>query len=218
MKKPYTILAIAIIIIIVLFIIFSPKSTPEQKIIQDCLDSGGSFNVATQSCTPFMPTSNSTAPNVNTSINKVNTSKPSGTTNTTTKVPVTTKPVVKTPPQALPLYYMSEASSSNMIRVANPPQNTVISSPVVVTGTARGSWFFEGSFPVILTDSSGRILAQGPAKAVSNWQTTDFVPFTLTLPFPRQITSTRGMLILKKDNPSGLPQNDAAVEMQVMFQ
>jgi hypothetical protein len=51
--------------------------------------------------------------------------------------------------------------------------------------------------------------------------TTDYVPFKATLTFtePEDIGdfSNRGSLILKKDNPSGLPEHDDAFEYTVFF-
>ncbi|MDO8590715.1 MAG: Gmad2 immunoglobulin-like domain-containing protein, partial [bacterium] len=84
---------------------------------------------------------------------------------------------------------------------------------------ARGNWFFEASFPVMLTDWDGRIIAQGIATAKSEWMTTEFVPFEATLNFTvdKNAYSNRGALILQKDNPSGLPEYDDALEIPVMF-
>ena len=53
--------------------------------------------------------------------------------------------------------------------------------------------------------------------------TEDFVPFSATLeftsPYPGkgQDFMKRGSLILKKDNPSGLPENDDALEIPIQF-
>ena len=108
--------------------------------------------------------------------------------------------------------------SDNTIRVTSPLPGAYVSSPLVVQGEARGTWFFEASFPVILTDWDGKIIAQTPAQAQSDWMTTDFVPFKATLTFPPQTHGSRGFLILKKDNPSGLPQNEDSREIMVYFQ
>jgi hypothetical protein len=88
---------------------------------------------------------------------------------------------------------------------------------LTITGQAQGSWFFEASFPVILKDASGKIVAQGAAQTKSNWMTENFVPFTITLTFTNQTNKTTGTLTLKKDNPSGLPQNDASYNIPIVF-
>jgi hypothetical protein len=96
------------------------------------------------------------------------------------------------------------------VQVTSPTSGAFVSSPIVVTGNARGSWYFEGSFPVELQDPNGSIIARTTATAESDWMTSDFVPFHATLSFP---TSTTGevVLILRRDNPSGLAENDAEV-------
>ncbi|MDB5238860.1 MAG: hypothetical protein JWO00_195 [Candidatus Parcubacteria bacterium] len=103
------------------------------------------------------------------------------------------------------------------IQVNNPPANTSIISPLSVTGKAKGPWYFEASFPIILTDVNGKILAKTNAGALTDWMTTDFVSFAGKLSFARQATGSKGVLILKKDNPSGLAANDASIEIQVTF-
>lgn len=105
---------------------------------------------------------------------------------------------------------------SDLIRLTSPLPNTVISSPLAITGVARGNWFFEASFPVFLTDWDGRIIAQTIATAEGDWMTADFVPFTATLAFDPADAgahSDRATLILKKENASGLPEHDDALEI-----
>lgn len=111
----------------------------------------------------------------------------------------------------------NELDIADLIRVSSPRPNQVISSPLVIEGEARGSWFFEASFPVVVTDWDGLIIAQGVATAKGDWMTTDFVPFTATLTFKNPTYKNNGSLILKKDNPSGLPQNDNALEIPIIF-
>lgn len=103
------------------------------------------------------------------------------------------------------------------MRLFSPRPNDEIFSPLKISGQARGSWFFEGSFPVMLVDWDGRIIAQGIARAKSEWMTQEFVPFEAEMEFKKPEYKNNGSLILKKDNPSGLPQNDDALEIPVYF-
>ncbi len=107
----------------------------------------------------------------------------------------------------------------DFLRVSQPSLGAGVSSPLVVSGTARGSWYFEASFPVMLVDWDGKILAEGHAQAKGDWMTKDFVPFeaTLTYTVPTDIPYKRATLILKKDNPSGLPEHDDAFEFPVVL-
>lgn len=113
----------------------------------------------------------------------------------------------------------NELEKSNFIRLDSPRPNQVIKSPLVITGQARGVWFFEASFPVFLTNWDGLIIAQGIATAKSDWMTSEFVPFEAKLTFTpdKNAYSNKGTLILRKDNPSGLPEHDDAMEIPVVI-
>jgi len=113
-------------------------------------------------------------------------------------------------------YYYITAKKEDLIRVTSPMQNEVIESPLTVTGEARGYWYFEASFPVELVDSNGTQLALKPAMAKGEWMTEEFVPFEVTLEFGKPTTNT-GILILHKDNPSGLVENDDELRIPVKF-
>jgi|GEM_PF-2301925 len=109
-----------------------------------------------------------------------------------------------------------EATENPNVRNLNVKPGDEISSPLVLTGEASG-WYFEGSFPVFLVNWDGLIIAQGIAKAKGDWMTTEFVPFEATLIFTKPDYKDNGALIFKKDNPSGLPQNDDALEFSIIF-
>jgi hypothetical protein len=113
----------------------------------------------------------------------------------------------------------NQVNKMDLIRVFFPNPNETIQSPLTITGEARGSWFFEASFPVVLVNWDGLIIAQGIAKAQSDWTTTNFVPFEAKLTFTvdPKIYSQKGALILRKDNPSGLSKNDDALEIPIIF-
>lgn len=109
---------------------------------------------------------------------------------------------------------VAEFTSPN-VNVTTPLPNATVQSPLVITGEAK-AWYFEASFPVILKDANGTILAQAPAQAQGDWMTPNFVPFSVTLTFAKPTTAT-GTLIFQKDNPSGLPENDAEEKFTVFF-
>ncbi|PIV10093.1 MAG: hypothetical protein COS49_02380 [Candidatus Portnoybacteria bacterium CG03_land_8_20_14_0_80_41_10] len=111
----------------------------------------------------------------------------------------------------------NELEKIDLIRIGHPRPNEFIESPLVVEGQARGSWFFEGDFPVILTDWDGLIIAETYATAQSDWLTEEFVRFKTEIEFDKSELYNRGALILQKDNPSGLPENDDALEIPIFF-
>jgi len=106
---------------------------------------------------------------------------------------------------------------SDLIMLASPLPGTSISSPFTIKGKARGTWFFEGDFPIILEDGQGKNIAVSYATAKGEWMTTDFVEFTGTLEFNRALSGQRGTLILKKDNPTGKAEFDNSLEIPVNF-
>ena len=108
------------------------------------------------------------------------------------------------------------AEKPDLIKVDSPLPNQEISSPLLVTGQARGYWFFEASFPVRLLDGNGKEIALKPAEAQDDWMTEEFVPFKAVLEF-KMPSSDFGTLILEKDNPSGLPEKADELRMPVRF-
>lgn len=104
----------------------------------------------------------------------------------------------------------------DLIVVTSPKSNDTITSPITVEGKARGMWYFEASFPVQVLDANNVVLGSTTARALGNWMTEDFVPFTASVTFTPSTTAT-GTLVLKKDNPSGLPENDDELRIPVRF-
>lgn len=110
----------------------------------------------------------------------------------------------------------NELEKIDLIRLESPRPGDKVESPLVLSGEARGYWFFEASFPVRLIDENGNELVSYYATAKSEWMTENFVPFETKLVFNKPETS-KGKLILQKDNPSGLPEHDDFLEIPVRF-
>ncbi|HWH16446.1 MAG TPA: Gmad2 immunoglobulin-like domain-containing protein [Candidatus Paceibacterota bacterium] len=101
-------------------------------------------------------------------------------------------------------------ASADMIRVTNPTPGAVTGKSFTVKGEARGNWFFEASFPIEVRDAAGNLLTTVVAQADGEWMTTEFVPFTAEVTVDDSFIG-EAVLTLKKDNPSGLPENDASM-------
>lgn len=110
-----------------------------------------------------------------------------------------------------------DRTDAETIVITGPMANATVSSPLTMTGEARGTWYFEASAPVTLTNAIGTQLSQSYVMTTSDWMTTDFVPFTGTITFPPQPAGSLGWLIFHKDNPSGEPINDASVSVPIIF-
>lgn len=110
----------------------------------------------------------------------------------------------------------NELEKQDLIRIETPRPGTVVTSPLTVRGQARGFWFFEADFPVVLEDADGRQVAIAVASARGEWMTEDFVPFEATLEFQPPATPS-GRLVLKKNNPSDLRERDDELVVPVRF-
>jgi hypothetical protein len=110
------------------------------------------------------------------------------------------------------------AQKDDLIFVTSAGLNGATGNPasMIVTGEARGNWYFEASFPVKVYDSNNVLVGSGIATAEGEWMTEEYVPFKAIVP----ITSTApltdtGTVVLEKDNPSGLPENDNSLTVPV---
>lgn len=104
--------------------------------------------------------------------------------------------------------------------VETPQRGDLVTSPLLVKGKARGTWFFEANLPVTLKDQDGKILAQkgfmANPPAGGDWMTEDYVEFEDSLTFTAPTTEF-GVLIIQNDNPSGLEENEKSFAVPVRF-
>lgn len=121
---------------------------------------------------------------------------------------------------------VSQPTAGNTVYSNSTPHVIVVSAPTpgarvgkrfTVSGIARGNWYFEASFPIVLMGSRGEILVRQPVQAKGEWMTEKFVPFETVIIAPETYRGP-ALLVLKKDNPSGIPQYDASVSFPVLIQ
>lgn len=104
------------------------------------------------------------------------------------------------------------------ILIDTPTKNQSVSVPFDVTGQVPGNWSFEASFPVELLDKNGNSLTSIPAHLTGDWMTSDLVPFTVTFDATDLDYVGKATLVLHKDNPSGLSENDDSVMLDITLQ
>lgn len=106
------------------------------------------------------------------------------------------------------------------IRIINPSAYQIVKSPLTVLGEARGTWFFEGDFPIKLLDENNKLIKMAIAKANppagGEWMTEDFVSFIARIDFDVKET-IHGTIVFQKDNPSGLPEHDFEFSMPIVL-
>lgn len=105
-------------------------------------------------------------------------------------------------------------ASSDLIVIDLPQPGSVVGKQFSILGKARGTWYFEGSFPVILLDANGLVLAEGAAEAQGDWMTEEFVPFLFEVQIPETYIGA-ATIVLKNDNPSGEPERDRGVSFPI---
>jgi len=104
--------------------------------------------------------------------------------------------------------------NSDLIQVKFPRPNLVVESDKLqILGRARGTWFFEGSFPVFMENNSGQRIIESFATAQGEWMTDQFVDFKAILDLTKIRKAGTVNLILKNDNPSGLTEMDKQIEI-----
>ncbi|MDE2144931.1 MAG: tryptophan-rich sensory protein [Patescibacteria group bacterium] len=97
-------------------------------------------------------------------------------------------------------------STDSSIKLDSPQAGAQVSSPLTIKGEAKGNWFFEAVFPVKLYSANGTLLAQGQARAQSDWMAPGLIHFEASLSFT-VASMEQGKLVLMNDNPSGLKEN-----------
>jgi len=110
-----------------------------------------------------------------------------------------------------------ENASVNDIVVTTPTPGAVTGKTFKVAGKARGTWYFEASFPIEVRDSGGAVLTTVVAQAKGEWMTSNFVPFSVDVAVPTSYIGP-ATIVLHKDNPSGLPEHDASATFPITIE
>ncbi len=105
---------------------------------------------------------------------------------------------------------------SDLIQVEKPVAHAEVESPLRITGSARGYWYFEAEAPVKLVDKDYNTLATGSIRAKGDWMKEGFVPFEAELSFQTP-GEERGYLIFSRSNASGKPEHDRIYRIPVLF-
>jgi hypothetical protein len=101
--------------------------------------------------------------------------------------------------------------------VMSQPRNGAHVGPTFsIEGKAPGNWFFEGSAPFLVRTETGEKIAQGTIRAQGEWMTENLVDFAGDVSITGEYRGS-AILVLIKDNPSGLPEQDDALEIPLFI-
>jgi len=87
---------------------------------------------------------------------------------------------------------------------------------VQVTGVAPGTWYFEANIRVAVEDTSGNTLGESGGMAKDEWMTVEDVEFSATIEYLKSSTRN-GFIVVRNDNPSGLPENEKVAKFPIIF-
>lgn len=109
------------------------------------------------------------------------------------------------------------SSSEKGIRIEKPTAGSTVSSPLEISGEAKGNWYFEAEFTVRLVQN-GNELAVAIVKAQDDWMTSDYVPFSATMNFDAEGHGGNASLIFRNNNASGKPELDKTFTLPVQIE
>lgn len=104
---------------------------------------------------------------------------------------------------------------SSRVTVDAPKAGVTVGKTFTVEGEAPGNWYFEASFPIQVRSAEGDVIGRAVAQAQSDWMTTELVSFTTEVTLDGGYSGP-ATLILLRDNPSGLPEHDDALEVDII--
>lgn len=120
--------------------------------------------------------------------------------------------------------YSLTTSEQKAITINNFGEMKSITSPLVLTGTAPRSWFFEGSFPVKVMTLSEELVAEAPAEGA--WleplegeevlREDDMIPYTATITFEAPKSTGEGKIRLSA-SMVGEEAIEDIVDTQIIF-
>ena len=135
-----------------------------------------------------------------------------GRSNTSSTVPAsTTTPSTVTTPIASSTELLSAS-----VTVSTPVANATVGRAFAIAGVAPNGWYFEAVFPIQVRDPDDNLIATGQGHAESDWTIAGPVPFTASIALDGDYSGPADLILLR-DNPSGLPENDDEVTVPIVI-
>ena len=109
----------------------------------------------------------------------------------------------------------SKLPTRSDIVITSPLENSVITSPITITGQIPNTWVFEASFPIAILDSQKNEITRVGVQTQGDWMTDQILDFSVTVPFTT--ADSTGFILIQNDNPSGLPENSKSFLLPIRF-
>lgn len=96
---------------------------------------------------------------------------------------------------------LAACSPQGDITIESPAAGARVTSPLIASGVADSSWYFEAVFPAQLMAEDGSMIAEAPAIAASDWTRPGPVAFNVEMAFTVE-AETPATLVLEEDMPA----------------
>jgi hypothetical protein len=110
-----------------------------------------------------------------------------------------------------------DAPLSSVVVVTSPLPHATVDVSFVVEGRAPVGWFSESVFPIQVRDENNNVIARATAHGPTAWKKSTALSWSATVTVLGPYTGP-ATLILLRNNPSGLPENDDAVTIPIVIQ
>ena len=111
----------------------------------------------------------------------------------------------------------SAPASYHGVTITTPTPGQTVSSPFQVEGVTPDGWrYFEAIFSAQLIDGSGRVLAEAPAQAQTDWMTPGPKPFVAQFRY-QSATAQAATVVLTEDDTGESPTPPRQIRISVML-
>ncbi|MEY4440410.1 MAG: hypothetical protein RLY49_36 [Candidatus Parcubacteria bacterium] len=115
----------------------------------------------------------------------------------------------------VPIMQLQNADYAD-VEIKTPlPGEEIIGDSLVVKGAIPGSWYFEANAGFKILDGNYKEIAFGNIQALSDWMTTQKVPFEISVSKQSLNYTGDATIIISSDNPSGMEEKTKKLYLPV---
>jgi hypothetical protein len=98
------------------------------------------------------------------------------------------------------------------IEIKSPTPNAGIAGDFVIKGSMPGSWYFEAVAQFKILDATYKEIAIGSVQALSDWMTTQRVPFEVKMNTSMLNTKGKATIVISSENVEGGDEGERNVK------